>query len=346
MRILLIRNDKLGDFISSLPACQILKSAHPGFKLTMLVNSYTCDLARACMMIDDVLVDQPAMGWLKDIKQLTKLVQKNIYDAVITLFSTTRVGLAVRRANIPYRLAPATKLAQIFYNHRLTQRRSRSEKPEFEYNLELVRKFLIDQGVRDIPEPQPPFLSFDPDQITKLRQLFCRQHAIDPAHKLLFVHPGHGGSANHLTLQQYKELIENISPAQPFTIILSAGPDELNLINTLSDLIPDIPHVIYHSTNGLVKFAQHIAFADVFIAGSTGPLHIAGALNVPTAGFYTRRRSATALRWQTLNSPERRLAFSPPLCAREEDMTSIDVAAAARDINRHFLQPDVSSSPP
>ncbi|MCG6935602.1 MAG: lipopolysaccharide heptosyltransferase family protein, partial [Proteobacteria bacterium] len=167
------------------------------------------------MMIDDVLVDQPAMGWLKDIKQLTKLVQKNIYDAVITLFSTTRVGLAVRRANIPYRLAPATKLAQIFYNHRLTQRRSRSEKPEFEYNLELVRKFLIDQGVRDIPEPQPPFLSFDPDQITKLRQLFCRQHAIDPAHKLLFVHPGHGGSANHLTLQQYKELIENISPAQP-----------------------------------------------------------------------------------------------------------------------------------
>jgi hypothetical protein len=60
-------------------------------------------------------------------------------------------------------------------------------------------------------------------------------------------------------------------------------------------------------------------------------------LNVPTAAFYTRRRSATALRWQTLNSPEKRLAFWPPSGADECDMNRIDVVKAAAEISRKFL---------
>ncbi|UCE88979.1 MAG: hypothetical protein JSW10_11830, partial [Pseudomonadota bacterium] len=96
-------------------------------------------------------------------------------------------------------------------------------------------------------------------------------------------------------------------------------------------------HVLYHSTEGLAQFAQHIQFADVFISGSTGPLHIAGALDRPTAGFYPRRRSATALRWQTLNSEARRLAFSPEPNAVEEDMQGVDLEAAAHRISERFL---------
>lgn len=337
MRILIIRNDKLGDFITALPACQLLKLTYPTLELTLLVNSQVSELAGTSGMIDEILVDQPSAGWFNDLSQLTELIHKHKFDAVITLFSTTRVGLAVRLAGIPYRLAPATKLAQFFYNHRLRQRRSQSAKPEFEYNLELVRKYLTDQGIKDLPDLQPPYLSFDSRLVSGLRKTFCQQHDIDFTHKLVFVHPGHGGSANHLSLHQYANLIRGITTQKPFTIVLSAGPDELELVNTLSVQIHDIPHVIYHSTEGLVMFARNIAFADVFIAGSTGPLHIAGALNVPTAGFYSRRRSATELRWQTLNTPGRRLAFSPPPDAGEEEMTAIDIDAAARTISMNFL---------
>lgn len=92
------------------------------------------------------------------------------------------------------------------------------------------------------------------------------------------------------------------------------------------------------SRDGLRRFAQHIQFADVFISGSTGPLHIAGALDRPTAAFYTRRRSATSLRWQTLNSEGRRLAFSPPETAAPEDMSAVDIEGAADEISRKFLE--------
>ena len=335
-RVLVIRNDKLGDFVSALPAIQILRLAMPQAHISVLVSSYTAPLANSCSTIDTVLID-PSCKSLNTTLKLLRMLRRCKFDGAITLFSTTRTGIAAQLAGIPYRLSPATKIAQIFYNHRLVQHRSRSEKPEYEYNLDLVRKFLADQGIKDIPEPQPPFLSFDREEILSLRQTFCKQYGIDPAHRLLFVHPGHGGSAGHLSLDKYASLIEGLASPQPFTVVLSAGPDELELVKELSVLISKTPHVIYHSTEGLVRFAQHIAFADLFIAGSTGPLHISGALNVPTAGFYTRRRSATALRWQTLNSPERRLAFSPPPEAGEEDMEAIDVKAAAAEISRCFL---------
>ncbi|MEJ2142293.1 MAG: glycosyltransferase family 9 protein, partial [Gammaproteobacteria bacterium] len=81
----------------------------------------------------------------------------------------------------------------------------------------------------------------------------------------------------------------------------------------------------------------HIQFADLFISGSTGPLHIAGALDVPTAAFYPRRRSATPLRWQTLNSEARRLAFTPAEDAEETDVSAIDVEAATRQINSQYF---------
>jgi hypothetical protein len=43
------------------------------------------------------------------------------------------------------------------------------------------------------------------------------------------------------------------------------------------------------------------------------------------------------LRWQTLNTPERRLAFTPPVTADEMDMSQIDIEAAANEISEKFL---------
>jgi ADP-heptose:LPS heptosyltransferase len=268
---------------------------------------------------------------------LCSLLRDQRYRFLVTLFSTTRVGLAAWLARIPHRVAPATKIAQIFYNHRLLQRRSESLRPEYEYNLELTRFALERIGVSVTIDPRPPYLAFSPKEISKLKKAFISAHNIEGQHRLIFVHPGSGGSARNLSLRQYQELITALCSYQGHRIIISAGPEEMEDARKLSQRLEGINHVIYASKGGLVEFARHIAFADLFISGSTGPLHIAGALNRPTVGFYSRRRSATALRWQTLNQPERRLAFSPSLQAQEEDMASIDITEAARKISKECL---------
>lgn len=336
-KILVVRNDKLGDFMLSFPAFGLLKNSMPAARIYALVPEYTRDMAEACSWIDEVLIDkwQNKGAWTN--LELLNLLRQHRFDAVITLFSTTRVGFCAFVARIPYRLAPATKLAQLFYNQRLVQRRSRSEKPEHAYNSDLVRRFCADHNTTPAQPPQPPLLQFNPDTVNKLRNKFCLQHDLSADQQLIFIHPGSGGSARNLSTSQYADLARRLRSTRGHTIIISAGPGEYENAHRLSKLLPGTDHVVYESRQGLRRFAEHIQFADLFIGGSTGPIHVAGALDRPTAAFYPRRRSATSLRWQTLNSPERRLSFSPPEEAEQEDMSQIDIDLVAKIISEYYL---------
>jgi len=336
-KILVIRNDKLGDFMLSYPSYALLKRALPDCGIHALVPGYTKEMAEACPWIDYVVVDPGKDRGLSGLRQLIESFRKNKYDAAITLFSTTRIGFALMTAGIPYRLAPATKVAQIFYNHKLTQRRSRSEKPEYEYNMDLIFEFLRSHSITFPELPQPPYLHFNEQEIRELKQAFCMSQHLDIQKPVVFIHPGSGGSANNLSLAQYSELAEGLSNRRDINVVVSAGPGEITYAQKLVQKPGNSTCTIYHSTEGLKRFAQHIQFADVFISGSTGPLHIAGALNTATAAFYPRRRSATSLRWQTLNSADKRLAFSPPENADEQDMSNVDINEAANAIYQHFL---------
>ena len=338
-KILVIRNDKLGDFMLVWPALALLRRNLSKAHIAVLVPAYTAPLAEACACIDEVIVDPKQAGEFRSGLALAKLLKPHGFDAVLTLFSRFDTGLAVWLAGIPLRYAPATKLAQLFYNRRILQRRSRSEKPEYEYNLDLARLFLAEQGVSKPKPVAPPYLAFKPADAKKLKQKFQKQHKIPAARKLVFVHAGHGGSASNLSLGHYASLLHRLAAADKrLHFVLSAGPGEEQQARRLASLLLKEPHTVYISEGGLEAFARHLQFADMFISGSTGPLHLAAALDVPTAAFYPRRRSSTALRWQTVNSPARRLAFMPPETADESDMASIDVAKAAKAIGARLLK--------
>lgn len=338
-RILVIRNDKLGDFMLAWPALASLRKNLPKSHIAVLVPSYTEDLAEACDYVDEVVVDPRLKGDWKNGRALAELLKPMKFDAVITLFSRFDTGYGVWAAGIPLRYAPATKLAQFFYNKRITQRRSRSEKPEYEYNLDLVHAFLADQGVRKPKAVEPPYLKFKPADTKKLKQRFLKKHKIAAAKKLVFVHAGHGGSASNLSVLQYAELVRKLaSSSKKLHFVLSAGPGEEAHAHRLASMVGSkVSNSVYASEDGLATFAGHLQSADLFISGSTGPLHLAAALGVPTAAFYPRRRSATALRWQTVNPPKERLAFMPPDGAAESDMSRIDIRAAATDIAKRLL---------
>jgi len=336
-KILVVRNDKLGDFMLSYPTFSLLKKALPNTEIHALVQPYTQSMAELCEWIDIVQLDNYKSDGFKSIYQLYLLFKEHKYDAVITLYSETHTGFAAFLAKIPYRLAPATKLVQIFYNHRLRQKRSRSEKPEYIYNRDLAEHFLKDFQINVAEYKKAPFLNFNPQELKLIYKSFLDAYNINEHKKLVFIHPGSGGSANNLTVSQFAELAHALLNKPAWQLVICAGPDEIIQAQHLANLTKSLNPVIYHSKSGLKDFSQHIAIAHLFISGSTGPLHIAGALDVPTAGFYTRRRSATALRWQTLNSDDRRLSFSPPAEAQAEDMHAVDISACAKLISTTFI---------
>lgn len=334
-RILLVRNDKLGDFMLAWPTFALIKYYWPQVQLSVLIPRYTSPIAEICPWIDNIIIDEQETA-----RALAVKLCKHNFDAMITLFSTGRVGLAGWLAKIPYRLAPATKAAQLFYNHRLLQRRSQSTKPEYAYNLDLAYQFLLDMKLiskvmhtnevnndwlpREIPRP---LLRLDQGA---LKQTFCKIHNLPADSRLVFIHPGSGGSANNLTPTQYAELANKLA-AEKNAFVISAGPGEQAVAEDVASRLTS-PHAIHHSSEGLAGFARTLQLADLFISGSTGPMHLAAALDRPTATFFPRHRSATPLRWQPLNHPNRRLVFVPPDSASADDVSAIDIEAAASQI--------------
>jgi len=329
-KILIVRNDKLGDFILALPAIALLKKNCPACHITVLVPAYTQAVAKMNPDIDAILIDPGAKAPWQQQWQLWRELRRARFDAVISLFSTTRIGFLLRFCGISYRLAPATKVAQIFYNRRLRQRRSRSLKPEYQYNADLVAFYLKQQhGLQQLDATQAPYLPFTRDDRA------CAQLLGDnfgPDNKRIVIHPGSGGSANNLSLDQYARLADILLQHEHIEIIISAGPGEEDVAKSLKNKINHPRVSLFISDRGLAVFVQFLTCIDLFIAGSTGTLHLAAALNIATLGFYPRRRSATALRWQTINDEDKRLAISVAADSSEEDMSAIDLQDCARQL--------------
>lgn len=339
-RILVVRNDKLGDFMLAWPALACLKQAQPGNHIAVLVPAYTAPLARACPWIDEVIVDPGASAGREQQQDLLAQVRDARFDALLTLFSTPRIGWLGWRSKIAHRMAPATKWAQIFYNHRVTQRRSRSRKPEYLYNLELAQALLARLGQTHPESLAPPYWPLPDGTREAQRTRLAHELGLEHGRPWLFLHAGSGGSAVNLSALQYLSLAAAVNrqatPVRRPYWLLTAGPGEERAADRLRDglLKQGLDALRVPPREGLADFALTLAAADLFIAGSTGPLHIAGCLNVATVGFYPAKRSSTKLRWQTCNDAERRLAFSPPSGGESEtDMSRVDLARASGEIS-------------
>ena len=108
MNVLVIRNDKLGDFMLAWPAFAMLKASDSSLKLTALVPSYTAELARACPYLDDVIIDAPKNDKMA-FQRVVSEIKARQFDAMISFFSNTHNAKLAWKCRIPYRLAPATK---------------------------------------------------------------------------------------------------------------------------------------------------------------------------------------------------------------------------------------------
>ncbi|MDT0619039.1 glycosyltransferase family 9 protein [Salinisphaera sp. P385] len=331
--ILLLRPDRLGDVLLTLPAFAAIKQHWPDRQVIAAVSRYTAPIVSACPLVDDV--------WALPVVDGRGRFDRDSWAgrarpaAVISYFSDFPNAFALWRQRIPLRLGPSSKLAQVFYNHRVVQRRSASVKPEWAYNLDLSHDLIRQTGGEPGSVPRAPFLQFR-DSAADSRTAFAAEHGLDAEAPWVFIHPGSGGSAPAPTPADYARVASELAIGG-CRFVITAGPDELPLANHLATAMADLSPLVYHSQGGLVDFAANLRHADLFVSGSTGPAHLAGALARPTATFYPSLPTAGPRRWQTLAPKDHRFAFIPPAGADPFDMASIDYAAVGRRLGAFLL---------
>ena len=335
-RILVARNDRLGDLILTFPVFQALRRQWPDAELVAYVSEYTRDAALLCPAIDRVVID-PQLPRFENLRQVAAEWRANQFDVLLALRSGRHVNLPGFFARVPLRIGSLSNVFFLFLTHSLRQARSRPVKPEWDYNLDLLGYLFDIYGLSADVTPARPVIQVGQDRIDIKRVILRDQLGIDPEKGIIFVHPGQSGSSNNLRHDQYVDLIRGLNLSRGQSIVLTAGPGELEMLADLSEKLGATPHAVYESREGMQSFAEVVANAELFIASSTGTLHLAGALDRPTAGFFERRLTKGPLRWQTLNSEDRMLGFAPPEDADERDVSATEIAHAARQINEKFL---------
>jgi ADP-heptose:LPS heptosyltransferase len=270
MNILVTRHDKIGDFITILPLCKILKQS--GHKVTVLVSKINVDLAKRLDFIDDVI------EYIDDEVSLLKAIAPKKFDASISGYIEFKLGLCLFLTKIPKRIAPATKLAQIFFNQKVKQRRSQVKMTEWQYNLELAKKLNPNIDI-----------NFD----TPLLNLETKKE------NFIIFHPGFGGSSDgNLTLDEYLSLAKKAS--EYTKIVFSFGPDDGESKKYIKENL-NFKATIRDDFKSIWDFTLFIATSKLFVSTSTGPMHLAGLTNTATLSFFGDSLFASSKRWSTIS---------------------------------------------
>lgn len=271
MNILITRHDKIGDFITALPLCKVLKE-QTNHKIVMLVSKVNVDLAKKLDFIDDVI------EYSEDSFTLLRRLAPFKFDASISGYIDFNLGFSLFAARIPIRIAPATKIAQIFFNKTIKQRRSKVEKTEWAYNLDLLHKF--DNSL--VLDFERPLLSLDVQK-----------------EDFIIFHTGFGGSSDgNLSLDDYLKLAKKASKYTQ--VVFSFGPDDKESQEyILANL--DFEASLRDDFKSLWEFTNFIATCKLFISTSTGPMHLAGLTNTPTFSFFGENLFASSKRWSTVS---------------------------------------------
>ncbi len=292
MNILITRHDKIGDFITTLPLFYVVKRHYPSASIFALVSKVNFDLAKQAAFIDEVILHDK-----DNLSSTLKRIKKAKIDISISAFIDTQLGLLLWRSGIPRRVAPATKLAQLFFNKTLKQRRSRVEKTEFEYNLDLAK--VLDRDIN---------LNFERPLIKlENNQFFRNKHALKDK-KIVLFHPGYGGSsAGNLDLQDYIKLADATSQIDNVQVVWTFGPDDLVAKSKIQQLA-DTSHIVYQPDT-LLEFCYLINDSELIVSTSTGPMHLAGALNKKTISFFSDNLFASPKRWATVSETNKQNNF-------------------------------------
>ena len=286
MNILITRHDKIGDFITSLPLFYVVKKSNPHAKIYALVSKVNLELAQQADFIDEVILYDKDNFWLT----LRNIRAANI-SISISAFIDTQIGWMLFLSGIKTRIAPATKLAQLFFNKTLKQRRSLVEKTEVEYNLDLAK--LLDGNIN--LTYQVPLLKLDN------KQKFRNNNQLASL-KIVLFHPGYGGSSDgNLTLEDYLKLAKVVRNLPNLQVVWVFGPDDLNAKDKIKALIPDTD-IIYQPPT-LLDYCFLIGDSELLVSTSTGPMHLAGALNIKTVSFFGNNLFASSKRWATISDP-------------------------------------------
>jgi ADP-heptose:LPS heptosyltransferase len=324
-KLLIVRTDRIGDVVLSLPLAEIVKKYYPNWKVTYLVREYTQSLVEVNPFIDQVLLLQENNTKIP-IGNNVGMIKSKQFDLCIIVYPTFLLSLIIFLAGIKTRIGTGYRWYSFLFNKKNYEHRQYAEKHELEYNVGLLKQIGINEKV------SPNNIIFNLNVSDKERdsiKSLLENNEANQNKKLAIVHPGSGGSSVDLPIEKMVDLTQRLSEVENLQVIITGNKSEANICRkfVVNESVFNLAGKI-----NLSELKTLISLSNVFISNSTGPIHIAAALDKYVIGFYPKILSCSVQRWGPYT--EKRTIFNPTIdcsncsrkqCEKLDCMNSIDI---------------------
>ncbi len=271
MNILVVRLSALGDVVHAIPAAAALRRAFPLAQIDWLVDARHRAIVDLVTGIDRVVVVRQSTvgGWTRVLREL----RAARYDVALDFQGLTKSAVLARGSGAT-RVAGFSlrdlreKIARPFY----TSAADAEGGHAILKNLRLLRAV----GVED-SRIEFPLADVDSPALASLRQSIGNT-------RFAVINPGAAWPNKRWRAERYGALAASIRDHSGLTPIVLWGPGEENLARA-----------VVASSSGAAELAPPTCVrdivalsraADLFVAGDTGPLHIAMAVGTPTVSLF------------------------------------------------------------
>ncbi len=303
--ILIIRNDRMGDLLMSLPAVHEIRRSYPKAEVLLLLREELIPLLRDHPDIDRLIPfpHHSGSGWIQILRWAPKLRCLKA-DAAVILNPTRLFHVAAFLAAIPIRVGYRRKCGFLLTRSMSDSKASR-RLHETQFNLELVRLL----GTRPVPcELRLPANShrlIEADRLLQQHGLF--RPGLPPP---IAVHPWTSDPAKNWPLDAFFELLRSLAGSQgPFLIL--GGTEEVVQMDSwksrigplAADLVGQVP---------LALLPALLRRCSLLISNDSGPVHVAAAVGTPTLVVAPRQHGEKLERWRPLGEGHRVLIAPSP----------------------------------
>ena len=331
-KILIVRTDRIGDVVLTLPLAEIIKRHLPHPQIAFLLRDYTSPLAQGNPFIDEIITLPEKNGEISFSKALPVLKRKK-FDAALIVSPKFKIASLIFLAGIEMRIGTGYRWYSFLFNKKIYEHRRRGDKHELEYNVKMLEAL----GIEETVSKESVVFNVHPNAESKRKvRKILKSKGWDENLKTVIIHPGSGKSAVDLPLYKFKNLISLLARELKVNLILTGNGKEKKMCN---DLMASDNVINTAGKFALKELIGLISLSDLLVANSTGPIHIAAALGKKTIGFYPNVNECSPRRWgpYSTNSfvfvPETDCVSCEPRSVNEKNcMESIPVEKVALKI--------------
>lgn len=283
-RILLVRQDRIGDVVLSTPIPKAIKKQWPDSFVAVLVRNYTKPIYLNNPNVDEIIVNED-LEWkgLSNFFKKVRYIKKFKFTHALMLLPSERINYLLFFAGIKTRIGVGYKFYHfITFVKGVSRHKYIPLKHEADYCMDLAR--IIGINSNDL-NTEIFLTDSEKEEVNKIKQKYTGDNKI-----LIGVHITNGNSAPNFTEENYLQLIHKLKNLNCFKIIITDNSVPVNLQN-----IEDVEYLNLNSD--LRKTILNIAALDCLISSSTGPMHIAAALKVKTISLFCPLTACSPKLW-------------------------------------------------